>query len=1110
MNLNQFLSDISDQGVKLWVEGEQLRVNAPKGFITPEIRELLVKHKAELIPLLQQQNRSTTDSELTITKVDTHALRESDNKKIVPLSFPQERIWFLSQLEPDNPFYNEQSALKLHGSLNIMALEQSINKIIDRHEILRTNFQILDEAPIQVIAENLTLNIPVLDLTGIPEIEKENTIQQLVKTEVSQPFDLPNSPLIRVTLLKLTELEHILLLTIHHIIFDGWSFGIFMQELATIYSAFCNNVSPKLPELPIQYADFAVWQKHYFQTEELQNQLNYWKQQLENCPPLLELPTDRPRPAIQTYQGIRKYLELPIDLSEAVVNLSKRAGVTLFMTLFAAFVILLYRYTNSDRIAIGTPIANRNRLELEQLIGFFVNTLVLDTDLSGNPNFLELLNRVQKVSLGAYANQDLPFEILVETLRPERNLSHAPLFQVMFILQNAPLQEIEVFGLKVSSMPVESVVSKFDLTLSMQNTTNGLVGLWEYNTDLFDDSTIERMMDHFLTLLAAIVADPQTPISQLPILTAAEQQQLLVEWNNTQTDYPTDKCLHQLFEAQVEKTPDAVAVVFENQQFTYQELNLRANQLANYLRSLGVSADVPVGICVERSLLMMVGILGILKAGGAYVPLDPEYPTQRLDFMLTDSSVAVLLTQQGLVDRLPKHQAQTVCLDLDWQVISGFNQENPATNVHLNNLAYVIYTSGSTGQPKGVAMNHLPLVNLMIWQQQHTTISPGGKTLQFAPISFDVSCQEMFSTWCDGGTLVLISEQLRRDPVALLGLLQEQAVERLFLPFVGLQQLAEVGMDSTSVLQLREIVTAGEQLQMTPAITRWLNQLRNCTLHNHYGPSESHVVTSFTLSDSIANRSLLPPIGCPIANSQIYILDSYLQPVPVGVSGELHIGGVGLARGYLNRPELTIEKFIPNPFSSEPDSRLYKTGDKARYLPDGNIEYLGRIDNQVKIRGFRIELGEIEAILGQYPQVKAAVVIVREDNLGDKRLVAYLVSDSEITPTTNELRQYLKALLPEYMVPSTFIFLETLPLTPNGKVDRRALPTPELNNAPTENYVAPRTPIEEILSHLFSQVLKLNQIGINDNFFEIGGHSLLATQLISRIRTHLQIELPLR
>ncbi|MGA9380654.1 MAG: amino acid adenylation domain-containing protein, partial [Phormidium sp.] len=1098
----------------------QVEISLQSLFTEPTVAKL-----AQVIYQLQQQNLQL--SSLPIVK------RENDTD--LSLSFAQTRLWFIDQFEPNSPLYNIPFALRLEGKLEVAALEQSLATIITRHEALRTNFISIDGQPTQIIHAVSNWGLSVVDLTHLSIPESEIATQQLTQQQAIQPFDLANDSLIRGTLVALSETEHILLICIHHIVSDGWSMGVFASELTILYNAYAQGQLSPLTPLPIQYADFAIWQRQWLQGEVLQTQLSYWQTQLANAPALLSLPTDRPRPAVQTFTGAHQQFVLSVDLAEKLTQLSQEQGVTLFMTLLGVFDILLYRYTEQSDIVVGTPIANRNQSEIEELIGFFANTLVLRINLSEDPSFLELLSRVLDVSLAAYTHQDLPFEMLVEALQPERNLSYSPLFQVMFVLQNTQMSQLDLRGLTISPILGEEAIAKFDLTLSMNNTHDGLVGVWEYNTDLFDGNTIERMTGHFITLVSAILANPLERISQLPMLTKVEQNQLLSEWNNTQIEYPKQKTLHQLFEEQVELTPEAIAVVFESQQLTYNELNCRANQLAHYLRSLEVDTDVLVGICLERSLEMVVGVLGILKAGGAYVPLDPEYPSERLHLMLEDSSVKVLLTQQSLLERLPATKTELVCLDREWQIISQLSQEKVNSNVQPENLAYVIYTSGSTGQPKGVAMNHLPLVNLMFWHQQNQTTSLGGKTLQFAPISFDVSCQEMFSTWSTGGTLLMITEQIRREPEALLAILQEQAVERLFLPFVGLQQLAEVATERQCVWkELREIITAGEQLQITPAISQWLSQLNDCTLHNHYGPSESHVVTAYTLNNKAENWPLLPPIGRPIPNAQIYILDAHLQPVPIGVPGELHIGGVSLARGYLNRPELTQEKFIFNPFENSvragladnfgnnqtipgqnpplqtQNSKLYKTGDLARYLPDGNIEYLGRIDNQVKIRGYRIELGEIEALLSQHPQVQTAVVTVREDTPGDKRLVAYILSQAEAAPTIIELRQYLKAKVPEYMLPSAFVILETLPLTPSGKIDRRALPKPDSYSRQTDNYVAPRNPVEEILTHLWEQLLNLKQVGIHDNFFALGGHSLLATQLMSRIRNRLQVELPLR
>ena len=1036
----------------------------------------------------------------------------------LPLSYAQQRLWFLDQFEPNSAFYNIPMALRLVGNLKQAALEQSLREIIYRHEALRTNFITVDGKPSQIIQPETNWTVSVVDLKYLSITEQEITSQQLAQQQITQPFDLAKGTLIRATLVVLSETEHVLLVSMHHVVSDGWSMGVFVQELVALYNAYSQGQSSPLTPLPIQYADFAIWQRQWLQGEVLQSQLSYWQQQLANAPALLSLPTDRPRPAEQTYHGTHQEFALSLELTSKLTKLSQEQGCTLFMTLLAAFDTLLYRYTGTEDILVGSPIANRDRSEIEGLIGFFVNTLVMRTDLAGNPSFSELLLRVREMAMEAYTHQDLPFEMLVEALQPERDLSHTPLFQVMFVLQNAPTFELELTGLTVNPLLIKGTTSRFDLTLSMENTPTGLVAWWEYNTDLFDASTIERMTGHFVTLLEGIIANPKERISQLPLLTEIEQQQLLVEWNDTKVDYPLHKCIHQLFEEQVELRPDAVAVEFQNQQLTYKQLNYRANQLAHYLRSWGVGADVLVGLCVERSLEMVIGLLGILKAGGAYVPLDPKYPSDRLSFILDDTQVKVLLTQQRLIDRLPPNQAKLVCLDTDAEDISKCSTDNIISRVQPNNLVYIIYTSGSTGQPKGIAMSQLALCNHILWHRDNLKISRGAKTLQFASVSFDVSFQEIFTTWYSGGTLFLITEELRRDALALLGFLQEKQIQRMFLPVVGLQQLAEVALGNGIVnTGLREIITSGEQLQITPAISGWLSKLTDITLHNQYGPSESHLATSYTLPDAIDTWPLLPSIGRPISNTQIYILDKYLQPVPVSVPGEVYISGALLAQGYFNRPQLTQEKFIPNPFVkaggeifTQHSAILYKTGDLARYLPDGKLESLGRIDNQVKIRGFRIELGEVEAVLGQLSDIQASCAVVREDTPGDKRLVAYIVPQSEQTISISEVRNFLKEKLPEYMVPSAIVILDALPLSANRKLDRRTLPAPDLHNQLSDRYVAPRNPIEEIVSVIWAQVLKVERVGIHDNFFELGGHSLLATQLVSRVRSSLNVELPLR
>ncbi|MHC5852384.1 non-ribosomal peptide synthase/polyketide synthase [Nostoc sp.] len=1083
-------------------------------FAAPIIAQL-----APSIQQLQQQNL-----ELAAPPI----LPRTGNAEL-PLSYAQQRLWFLDQLEPNSASYNILFGLCLAGTLNVAALEQSLIEIIHRQEALRTNFITVDGQAAQIIQTETNWTVTVVDLQHLPLTEQKTAAQKLVQEQAIQPFDLESQALIRATLVMLSPTEQWLLVCMHHVVSDGWSISVFVQELQALYNAYSQGqLSPLLP-LPIQYADFAIWQRQWLVGEVLNSQLSYWKQQLANAPTFLPLPTDRPRPAVQTFNGAYLEFTLPGELTQRLVQLSQQQGCTLFMTLLAAYNTLLYRYTGQEDILVGSPIANRDRSEIEGLIGFFVNTLVMRTEISGDRSFNELLPRIREMALSAYAHQDLPFEMLVEALQPERDLSHTPLFQVMFVLNNAPTSEVELTGLSVSSLSIESAIAKFDLTLGIENISTGLVGWWEYNTDLFDSSTIERMTGHFVTLLESIVANPQERISQLPMLTASEQQQLLVEWNDTSVDYPQDKCIHQLFEEQVERTPDAVAVVFKNQQLTYHELNCRANQLAHYLQSLGVSADVLVGICAERSLEMVVGLLGILKAGGAYLPLDPEYPQDRLGFMLEDAQVSVLLSQQQLVEKLPEHQARVVCLDTDWEIIPQSNQQNPIAGVQASNLAYVIYTSGSTGKPKGAINTHLGICNRLLWMQQAYQLTEIDCVLQKTPFSFDVSVWEFFWPLLTGARLVVAKPGGHKDSGYLVNLILEQQVTTLhFVPSMLQIFLEEQGLKDCS--SLKQVICSGEALPLE--LQERFFACLGCQLHNLYGPTEAAIDVTFWECQRESNLKTVP-IGRPISNTQIYILDQNLQPVPVGVPGELHIGGAGLARGYLNRPELTQEKFIPNPFSGSRGAeeqrsrgvrerrrkiakspvaspRLYKTGDLARYLPDGNIEYLGRIDNQVKIRGFRIELGEIEAALSQHQDVQTSVVIVREDIPGDKRLVAYIVPQPQVTPTISQLRSFLKEELPEYIVPSAFVTLDSLPLTPNGKLDRRALPAPEPSSELSDKYVTPRTPLEEILAQIWVQVLKVEPVGRHDNFFELGGHSLLATQLISRMRSSLKVELPLR
>lgn len=1007
----------------------------------------------------------------------------------IPLSFAQQRLWFLDQFQSNSAFYNLAAAARLQGDLNVPALEQSLNEIIRRHEVLRTNFVTQEDGQaVQIIHPSTGFSMPVINLQHLPVNEQEIEIQRLAIAQAQQPFDLANQLLIRAKLLVLSPTEHILLFCMHHIVSDGWSMGVFLQETAAIYAAFSQGQPTPLPELAIQYVDFAVWQRQWLKGDVKDVQLAYWQKQLAGAPALLELPTDQPRPAVQTFQGTHQAFSLSEELTTAIDSLSRQESVTPFMTLLAAFNILLYRYTGQTDILVGSPIANRNHGEIEGLIGFFVNTLVLRTDISGNPTFRELLERVKEVSLGAYAHQDLPFELLVEALQPERNLSHTPLFQVAFVLQNAPMPDIELPGLTLSSFLPDNKTAKFDLTLILEKTANGWLGIWEYNTDLFVASTIERITGHFQTLLAGIIAQPEQCISELPLLTAKEQYQLLEQWNQTQRKYIQDICVHQLFEMQVERTPDAVALVFENQQLSYRELNAQANQLAHHLTSLGVGVNVLVGLCVERSFDMVVGLLAILKAGGAYVPIDPDYPPQRISQMLSDSRVLLLITQQRSLSKLPEHEAQVVCIDQVWPQITQYPEANPDTQVTAANLANVIYTSGSTGKPKGVMVKHSGLCNLAQAQKDLFDLNPHSRILQFASLSFDASIWEIVMVWGCGGTLYLGTKDSLLPGLSLIELLQEYGITHVTLPPSALAVLPPAELPA-----LQTMIVAGEACP-PDLIEQWSV---GRSFFNAYGPTEGSVCA--TVAQYITSDRKLP-IGRPIPNTQVYILDSYLQPLPIGVPGELHIGGAGLAQGYLNRPELTEEKFIPHPFSQQVGARLYKTGDLARYLPDGNIEYLGRIDHQVKVRGFRIELGEVENALSQYLGVSQVTVIVREDVPGDKRLVAYLVLQPESAVTVQDLRQFLKQKLPDYMVPTAFVFLDTLPLTPNGKVDRRALPTPDLSRLSNVDFVAPTTSHEETLAKIWADVLRVEKVGIHDNFFDLGGDSILSLQIIARAR----------
>lgn len=1108
--IEEFLSYLYSLDVQLWLESDRIRCNAPEEVLTDALNAELRLRKTEIAEFLRQVEIATKGYVTEIQSVS----RDGN----LPLSFAQQRLWFLEQLQSGGSTYNIPTAVRLTGSLDIPVLEQSLNEIIRRHEVLRTQFPTVDGHPVVQVRDDVKIYIPVIDLQALNPIAQDDEVRSLFIQEASKPFDLAKDILLRVKLLRLDRDEYVVLFTMHHIIFDGWSMEILVRELGSLYTAFANHQPPTLPELGIQYLDFAAWQRQYLQGEILEKQIAYWGKKLGGILPILQLPTDFPRGRVQTFAGAIASFSLPNNLSQGILSLAKATGITPFIILLTAYNILLHRYTGQTDLLVGTPVANRHRREIEGLIGFFVNTLVVRTNISGNISFRELLQQVRATTYEAYNHQDIPFEKLVEVLQPERDLSFNPLFQVKFRLENAPTQQLDLPGLQLTPLQRTEASAKLDLSLDMYETSQGFVGAFEYNRGLFAAESIERMVEHFQMLLTGIVENPETKISELPLLGDREKEKILFDWNQTAVTYQSDRTFHELFAAQVEKTPDAIALIFEDEYITYQELNHKSNQLAHYLIEKGVKPEVIVGLCCDRSPLMIIGVLGILKAGGAYLPLDPNYPPERLAFMLADSQVGILLTEadtninfladlENLSPTLGKEKEalrlSSVFLDTDWEIIAKYPTENPDSQVTPANLAYLIYTSGSTGIPKGVLIPHQGLTNLTEHKIKVCDVHPGDCVLQFFSLSFDASIPEIIMALGSGAKLCLAKSESLLPGAGLLKLLRDNQITHITITPSALSQV-----ESEDLPHLRMILVGGEA-PSPELILKWSKGRR---FINAYGPTEVTVNGSMVLCGN--GYPLLPTIP-PSANKQLYVLDSYMQPVPIGVIGELYIGGVGIARGYLNRPDLTAEKFVPNPFGkaegnkieqitsfplSPFSSTLYKTGDLACYLPDGRIRLLGRIDNQVKIRGFRIEPQEVETVLCQHPDVRAGVVIVREDKLGEKRLVAYVVphtSPLHSVINSSELRLFMREKLPEYLVPSAFVLLEALPLTNNGKLDVRSLPAPEQVNS-TAEFIPPRTELESQLANIYAQILNLEKVSIYDDFFDLGGHSLLATQLIAQ------------
>lgn len=1060
-------------------------------FDTPTVSDIARK--------LDEGNQNTQTSSIPLVS------RTSD----IPLSYAQQRLWFLDKLEPHSAAYNIPFGMRINGKVDIDALRKALDKLIVRHESLRTTIKTVDgEASLKII-DQLRCDLPVTDLSKLPAPTSEAEVDSLAREEASRPFDLATSPLFRTRLLKLNDNEYVMLVTMHHVISDGWSLAVFFEELNEIYAGMTKGVDVHLPELKLQYADFASWQRGPLAEEQIARQLEFWGSKLAGAEPLLEFPTDRQRPLVQTYRGANYRTTFSPELLEELRVFSRNEGVSLFMTLLAAFYTLVYRHTNQEDLVLGVPIANRNYSDIERVIGFFANTLALRADLSGAPSFRTFLDQVKALALESYDNQDVPFEKLVEHLNPKRSLSHNPIFQVMFGLHNTPPLKPELSGLNLTPIEMNTGTSRFDMEVLVRENEDGLGVLAEYSTDLFDESTIERFIERFEVLLRGIVKNPEENISVLPILTEAEQKLIVDEFNDTAKEFPTDKCVHQLFEDQAKITPDATAVVYKEQQLTYHELNQKANSIAHRLQEFNIGPECLVGLCVDRSVEMVAGVYGILKTGAAYVPLDPSYPVDRLKLMLDDSGASVIVSHQNLAKDLDPKRFKIIYMDDPSAVSDNDAFENPRTDVAMRNLAYINYTSGSTGVPKGVAIQHSSLNN---YTQHLLEIIGTDRPLQFANVSTiaaDLGNSCIYPALASGGTVHVISYDVLTNP----DLFREYAIKHSIdvLKIVPSHLSALLG-ENTDGLELpkRCLIVGGEALSWD-LVKRILDKERKCVVINEYGPTESTVGSAVAYIDKIESEYLASAsIGKPAANTTTYILNENLQVVPIGVPGEIYIGGSGLARGYLNRPDLTAERFISDPFSKEEGGRLYRTGDLARYLPNGEMEYLGRIDDQIKIRGFRIELGEIESVIGQFGDIRESVVTTREEQKGDKRLIAYVVSrsDSKIEPA--ELRNFLREKLPDYMVPTAFVQLEKLPLTPNGKVDRKKLPAPEKDTLSAgDGFIAPRTETETKLAQIWSDLLGVDNIGVQDNFFELGGHSLLAIRMFSAVEESFRKSVPL-
>ena len=1086
--------------VRLVADGERLRVNAPKGRLSAELRGQIAEKKSAILTLLNGGDPEPRSSAPSIPRLGDY--------ERAPLSFAQERLWFLEQLAPGSAVFNLCRATRILGPLDLAALQSSVNELVRRHEALRTGFLAIDVRPFQSVRPFKKLSLKPVDLQPLAKAAQEREAARLVRAAAQKPFDLTDGCMLRICLFRLGAEEHIFAFLTHHLVADAWSMGILMRELWNLYEKFRSGQSVPLPEPACRYRDYAAWQRARLSGDALKSEIDYWRERLAGAP-LLDLPTDRPRPATPSFAGAKIAFTLSEGLTAGLNELSRREGATVFMTLLGAFQLLLSRYSGQDDIVVGAPVADRETSALDGVVGLFVNTVALRMDLSGAPSFRQLLARAREGCLGAYAHQAAPFEVLVQELAPRRELNRQPLCQVMFVLQNIPARSVEPAGLTLQPFEVDGSAAQFDLSLYLRERRGSLIGFLEYSTALFDRATVARMAGHFQTLIEGIVADPDRSIATLPLLPAAEQKQLIVGWNDTAAKFPKDSCIHELFEAQAARTPERIALECAGEKLTYRELNCRANHFARELRKLGVKAERLVGVMADRSVETVVALMGILKAGGAYLPLDPAYPEERLKFMLADSRSRVLVFQEKHTGRIADFSGKKVSLD---RLLRGPFGDAPNLKKHArpDGAACVIYTSGSTGAPKGVIATHRGALNRFSWMWRRFPFGADEKSCQKTSLSFVDSVWEIFGALLQGVPTVIVPDSAVKDPALLAAYLSEHGVTRLVSVPSLLEEIVNHCRATPHRLSaLWYCFSSGEALSADLA-RKFRAALPSCRLINLYGSSEVAGDVAYYEVGNDWNRSV--PIGRPIDNTQIYLLDERMQPVPIGVRGELYVGGENLARGYLHRRELTAAKFVANPFDGNAGARLFRTGDLARYRADGNVEFLGRVDQQVKIRGCRVELGEIEVALERHPAVRECSVALRdapEAEPGDPKLkiqkpksetslTAYVVPSGR-RPAAGELRAFLKDRLPEFMLPASFVLLEALPRLPNGKIDRHALPGP-VASRDVAALSEPRTELEALVAQLWRKALRVETVGVDDNFFELGGHSLLAAEVAARLR----------